>query len=857
MEVAEPESGIEGSMKHPDHDLDPSVQFLPASDEKKLEKRSLSLRTMLLIGLVVLASVTTLIVTLLVCNFHLRTGEKIRKVFSGSMTIASQRFTDSYEDSNSRQFKELASQVSKQMKDIYNNVPLLSRYYISSTIQAFSESSNDSVVAYYLSEFSVPESQLSAVDEAIRSTEQIGALRKSRRVNLEHKPTNTLLIYSMMSGAVDARFINSSLNSHYMESHHSHPGKTGIIQSPGFPDTPYFPNMYTEWQLRADPNHRVQLEFIAVDLEDDCRNDFIRVYDSLVPTESQVITEECGNITPNKKLVFLSSGNVMLVTLVTNEEKNFPGFRAQYSQVAAEIPGCGGKLTGMKGTFTSPGFSSHYPPQIQCVWDIEVSTGKQVMLNFSRFSMHEPGQSPKNCTKDYVEINSNRMCGSQPTNKVHVFESSKLTVKFFSDMSYVDEGFFAQFEAYDPHHFCPGRFQCDNRVCIDSKLQCDGYNDCEDMSDEKDCVCEEFYFRCKNGLCKPKHFFCDGVDDCGDNTDEENCGHCEAGQVDCRNGRCVSEQKKCDGHNDCGDGTDESECAKAIVLSCSEFTFKCKNEECISKQNPRCDGEKDCDDGSDEADCDCGTVPYKSSRIVGGEIAGEGEWPWQVSLHLKGEGHVCGASIISNSWIITAAHCIHETNRYSQAEQWEVYLGLHTQGESNTWTVQKSVKQIICHPAYNPVSFNHDIALMKLDSSVIFNQYIWPICLPSATRVLPVGQSVWISGWGKTREHGNLATVLHKAEVRIINDTVCHQLMGDDISPGMICAGLLTGGVDACQGDSGGPMSYMDPGSKRSFLVGVVSWGEGCGQREKPGIYTRVTKYRNWIREKTGHPLGS
>lgn len=109
---------------------------------------------------------------------------------------------------------------------------------------------------------------------------------------------------------------------------------------------------------------------------------------------------KCGTSTLGEQLVFLSSGNVMLVTLVTNEENNFPGFRAKYSQVPAEIQGtvtfeslhilhilhpnnektlsshisaCGGKLTGMKGTFTSPGFPSSYPPQTQCVWNIKVT----------------------------------------------------------------------------------------------------------------------------------------------------------------------------------------------------------------------------------------------------------------------------------------------------------------------------------------------------------------------------------------------------------------------------------------------------------------------------------------------------
>lgn len=94
-------------------------------------------------------------------------------------------------------------------------------------------------------------------------------------------------------------------------------------------------------------------------------------------------------------------------------------------------------------------------------------------------------------------------------------------------------------------------------------------------------------------------------------------------------------------------------------------------------------------------------------------------------------------------------------SRYSEPDQWDVYLGLHSQSHIYTAnTVHTQVKQIICHPEYNPMSYNNDIALMELESPVTLSQYIWPICLPAATYLLPAGQSVWITGWGKIREEG-------------------------------------------------------------------------------------------------------
>ncbi|MCJ8740789.1 hypothetical protein PDJAM_G00063070, partial [Pangasius djambal] len=193
-------NGIDDSLKHPDDLLDPSLQFLPESDAKKAKKKKkLFLRAILVIVPIILAAITALIVGLLVWNFHLRTDVRIKKVFSGSLTIANRRFVDSYEDSGSAQFNELASQLSKQMKKMYTSMPLLSRYYISSSVQAFSESSDGSVLAYYMSEFSVPEAQVSAVDEAIVSFMRTVGPGQTRRLSLDLKPTKDLLINSMMS----------------------------------------------------------------------------------------------------------------------------------------------------------------------------------------------------------------------------------------------------------------------------------------------------------------------------------------------------------------------------------------------------------------------------------------------------------------------------------------------------------------------------------------------------------------------------------------------------------------------------------------------------------------------------------
>ncbi|KAJ8280279.1 hypothetical protein GJAV_G00052680 [Gymnothorax javanicus] len=842
------DSGMRYTPKSPDKDWDSSVQFLPASDSRKLEKKKGPGKVGAIIGIVIFAAVVALMTGLLVWHFHFRKESKIKKIYTGSLRITNQIFVEAYEDSNSDEFKALAAQTVNQLKTVYSKIPQLAKNYVGSTVQAFSEGS---VIAYYTSEFNVPSEQLEAVNSAILSLDKLVDQQQGR---MRAMGKNPLHLDNVEARAMDARLFRPEFKASYKYSYHVPGNDVGTLQSPGFPDFPYGPNTLAKWEIRADPGYVIRLHFDTFNLEDDCTKDFVKVYDSLSPIESHLMAEECGSYPPNEPLVFTSSRNVMLITLVTDDSNHFPGFKAEYSQIpASESKECGGQLIGSEGSFTSPNYPGYYPPRVSCEWNIKVPADKWVKLSLKELLMAEPGQRTGSCTKDYVKINEKKFCGEENSITV-TSEGNQMKVVLYSDKSYVDHGFSAQYEAVDPSDPCPGKFQCRNTRCISSALQCDGWNDCGDNSDESKCKCEDTQIKCRNSLCKPKFWQCDGVDDCGDSTDEMGCG-CDKGQFTCKNEKCVSEKKKCDGSDDCGDGSDEADCPDVAEVTCSDYTYRCKNGKCVSKLNCECDDVKDCEDGSDEAECaSCGKQPYKSQRIVGGQNAEEGEWPWQVSLHIKNSGHVCGASVISPIWLVTAAHCVQDNQKvkYSQPKMWEAYLGLHRQGVMGKLTEKRGIKRIIDHPYYNSYTYDNDIALMELDRPVTYNKHIQPICLPSKSHDFPAGKGVFITGWGATREGGYAASVLQKAEVRIINSTVCNDLMSGQITSRMMCAGILDGGVDACQGDSGGPLSAKEFSSRRMFLAGVVSWGDGCARRLKPGIYTRVTKFRGWIKQETG-----
>uniref|UniRef100_A0A8C5WAT6 Serine protease 56 n=1 Tax=Leptobrachium leishanense TaxID=445787 RepID=A0A8C5WAT6_9ANUR len=301
----------------------------------------------------------------------------------------------------------------------------------------------------------------------------------------------------------------------------------------------------------------------------------------------------------------------------------------------------------------------------------------------------------------------------------------------------------------------------------------------------------------------------------------------------------------------CPEGNFSSEmCIQAMAGHCHLRIQECKLESDMDYLNTSPEDEATCGQSLPST----WNITKPKAKIVGGSVTSAGSWPWLVNIRLNGE-LMCGGVLLGDVWVLTAAHCFTGDNNELH---WTVAVGQYDLSKQHDGAQIFNVNRIVNHPKFNQKTFNNDIALLELTASVADIQRARPVCLPEVSKDPAPGTSCYIAGWGSLYEDGPLSDVVMEARVPVLSQEICKATLGRDmVTNTMFCAGYLNGGIDSCQGDSGGPLTCQDPVSKQYTLYGITSWGDGCGARRKPGVYTRVTAFTEWIKTQMKNPSPS
>nr|XP_026486406.1 trypsin, alkaline B-like [Vanessa tameamea] len=228
-------------------------------------------------------------------------------------------------------------------------------------------------------------------------------------------------------------------------------------------------------------------------------------------------------------------------------------------------------------------------------------------------------------------------------------------------------------------------------------------------------------------------------------------------------------------------------------------------------------------------------------RILGGSLTTIQNYPFAaVVLQNTNQGYVqtCGGVILNNRSVLSVARCFFGT----ASNIWRIRIG---SSYANSGGSTRNVGTLIVHPNYQDYQLHSNVGIFRVTSSFDFGVNVQPGTFAGSSYNIADNQIVWTIGWGETYFNGPKSNQLRHVQVFTVNQNVCrnnYNVIAMTVTDNMMCAGILDqGGRDPCAGDFGGPLLY------NGVIVGISSWGSGCGYRGYPAVYTRVPVYIDWI----------
>uniref|UniRef100_A0A452TBD0 Mannan binding lectin serine peptidase 1 n=1 Tax=Ursus maritimus TaxID=29073 RepID=A0A452TBD0_URSMA len=652
----------------------------------------------------------------------------------------------------------------------------------------------------------------------------------------------------------------------------------GQIQSPGYPDS-YPSDSEVTWNITVPEGFRIKLYFMHFNLESSylCEYDYVKV-----ETEEQVLATFCGRETtdteqtPGQEVVF-SPGSFMSITFrsdFSNEER-FTGFDAHY--MAVDVDECTERedeelscdhychnyidnrtcrvecsdnlFTQRTGVITSPDFPNPYPKSSECFYTIELEEGFMVSLQFE--DIFDIEDHPEvSCPYDYIKIKAGPkvlgpFCGERAPEPINT-QSHTVQILFRSDNSGENRGWRLSYRATgnecpEPEPPVHGKIEPQQTTYSFKDqvlISCDtGYKVLKDNVEM-----DTFQIEClKDGTWSNRIPTCK-IADCG-------------APAELKHGLITFSTRN-------NLTTYKSE----IQYSCQQPYYKmlhnitgiytCSAQgvwmnEVLGRSQPTCLPV-------------CGVPKFSRklmARIFNGRPAQKGTTPWIAMLSYPNEQPFCGGSLLGSSWIVTAAHCLHQSldpdypalhdSDLLKPSDFKIIMGKHWRHRSDGNEQHLRVKRVFLHPLYDPNTFENDVALVELLESAVLSDFVMPICLPQGPP--QEGDMVIVSGWGKQFLQ-RFPETLMEIEIPIVDHRTCQEAYAPlkrKVTRDMICAGEKEGGKDACAGDSGGPMVTLDKERGHWYLVGTVSWGEDCGKKDRYGVYSYIYHNKDWIQRVT------